>query len=145
MDPEVQDKNLSPGDNQLSPSPALKRILVADDNTDAASSLATFLTLIAYEVRTANDGLQAVEVATQFQPDFVLLDIGMPKLNGYDACRRIREQSGKAKPFLIALTGWGQNEDRRRSLESGFDHHLVKPMDPVALEQMLAGLQNRPD
>ena len=117
-----------------------RRILVADDNVDAVASLAMFLAILGNEVRSAKDGVEAVSVAAEFKPDVILLDIGMPKLNGYDACRRIREQPGGAHAYLIALTGWGQDEDRRRSLDAGFDHHLVKPMDPAALEQLLATL-----
>ena len=98
------------------------------------------LKLMGNDTRTVHDGLAAVEAATEFHPDIILLDIGLPKLNGYDACRRIREQPGGAHAYLIALTGWGQDEDRRRSLDAGFDHHLVKPMDPAALEQLLATL-----
>ena len=144
---QIESQNKKPLGNKdkLAPKSSRRRILVADDNADAATSLATFLKLLGYEVQTALDGQEAVEVAAQFQPDFILLDIGMPKLNGYDACRRIREQLGSTKPFLIALTGWGQNEDRQRSLEAGFDHHLVKPVDPDALEQLLAGLQIQPN
>ena len=99
------------------------------------------LKIMGNEVRTANDGLQAVEAAAAFRPDVILLDIGMPKLNGYEACRRIREQPWGEKAVLIALTGWGQEEDKRRSQEAGFDHHMVKPVDPAALEKLLAGVQ----
>lgn len=115
------------------------RILVADDNEDAADSLAMMLQIMGNEVRTTNDGLQAVEAAEAFRPDVILLDIGMPKLNGYEVCRRIREQPGGKKVVLIALTGWGQEQDKRRSQEAGFDHHMVKPVDPAALEKLLAG------
>ena len=75
------------------------------------------------------------------RPDVILLDIGMPKLNGYETCRRIREQPWGKNALLVALTGWGQDEDKRRSREAGFDHHMVKPVDPSALEKLLAGLQ----
>lgn len=124
------------------PSGALgkRRILVADDNTDAADSLATLLTFMGHEVRTAADGEAAVELAGAFRPDVILLDIGMPKLNGHDACRRIREEPWGEQAVLIALTGWGQDDVRRRSLEAGFDHHLVKPVDFAALMQLLASL-----
>lgn len=120
--------------------PGTCRILVADDNVDSAASLALMLKIMGHEVRTANDGLQAVEVAAAFRPDVILLDIGMPNLNGYEACRRIREGPGEGA-VLVALTGWGQDEDRRRSREAGFDHHLVKPVDPVALAKLLASLK----
>ena len=113
---------------------------MADDNQDSADSLAMMLKIMGNEVRTANDGLQAVDVAAAFRPEVILLDIGMPKLNGYEACRRIREQPWSEKVILIALTGWGQDDDRRRSREAGFNHHMVKPVDPAALEKLLAGL-----
>jgi CheY-like chemotaxis protein len=111
---------------------------VVDDNADAAATLATMLELMGHEVRTAHDGLEGVEAAAEFRPDMILLDIGMPKLNGYDACRRIREQPWGKDVRIAALTGWGQDEDKVRSAEAGFDHHLVKPVDPTALEGVLA-------
>lgn len=114
------------------------RIVVADDNVDAAASLATLLTLMGNEVRTASDGLQALDVAAALRPHLIVLDIGMPKMDGYEACRRIREQPWGRKVLLVALTGWGQDEDRRRSHEAGFDHHLVKPVAPVEIEKLLA-------
>jgi CheY-like chemotaxis protein len=116
---------------------AQHRILVADDNADAANSLAMMLALMGHEVRTAHDGLEAVEAASAFQPDLILLDIGMPKMNGYDACRRIREQSWSKNAFIAALTGWGQEDDKRRSQEAGFNSHLIKPVEPAALEKLL--------
>jgi PAS domain S-box-containing protein len=115
-----------------------RRILVVDDNTDAASSLAMLLKITGNEAHTANDGLEAVEAAEKFRPDVVLLDIGLPKLNGYDACRRIREQPWGKNMVMVALTGWGQEEDRRKSTESGFDAHMVKPVDYAALMKLLA-------
>jgi PAS domain S-box-containing protein len=120
--------------------PAGRRILVADDNVDAADSLAALLRLMGHEVRTAHDGLAAVEAAAALRPDLILLDIGMPKLNGYDTCRRLREQGWIRRPVIVALTGWGQDEDKRRSQEAGFDRHLVKPVEPAALDQLLAEL-----
>jgi len=117
---------------------ARRRILVADDNADAAESLATLLALYGNEVRTAQDGLEAVAAAAELRPDVILLDIGMPRLNGYDACRRIREQPWGRDAVIIALTGWGQENDKRRSLEAGFDHHLVKPVEPAALVSLLS-------
>jgi CheY-like chemotaxis protein len=114
------------------------RILVVDDNRDSADSLAMLLKVMGNEVSTAYDGEQAVQVAGASKPDVVLLDIGMPKLNGYDACRRIREQSWGTGMFLIALTGWGQEEDRRRTEAAGFNHHIVKPVDPADLVKLLA-------
>jgi CheY-like chemotaxis protein len=118
-----------------------RRVLVVDDNSDAAESLAMMLTLMGNEVRTARDGLEGVAAAAEFGPDVILLDIGMPRLNGYDACRRIREQPAGKGAVIIALTGWGQEEDKRRSQEAGFDGHLVKPVEPAALEGLLAELK----
>ena len=95
------------------------------------------LKLLGHTVDTAQDGLEAVEKAVTFRADVILLDIGMPRLNGYEAARRIREQQQKGLK-LVALTGWGQEDDRRRSGEAGFDAHLVKPVDLAALRQLLA-------
>jgi PAS domain S-box-containing protein len=116
------------------------RVLVVDDNKDSADSMGMLLRLKGNDVRLAYDGLKAVEVARTFRPELVLLDIGLPKLNGYDVARRIREQPWGRDVVLVALTGWGQDEDRRRSREASFDFHIVKPVDLVALEQLLAGL-----
>jgi CheY-like chemotaxis protein len=116
------------------------RILLADDNRDALDSLATLLQCDGHEVHTAGDGAEALEVAAGCHPDVVLLDIGMPKLDGYEVARRIRAEPWGKKAVLIALTGWGQDEDRRRSREVGFDSHLVKPLDPEALSTLLARL-----
>ena len=114
-----------------------QRILVVDDNHDSAMSLGMMLKLMGNETHTAHDGLAAVEAAEKIRPDMILLDIGLPKLNGYDACRRIREQPWSKGIVIVALTGWGQEEDRRRSHEAGFDHHLVKPVEIAALEMLL--------
>ncbi len=122
-----------------------RRILVVDDNRDAGDSLEMLLRNLGNEVRTAHDGLEAVAAAAAFQPDVVLLDIGLPKLNGYDAARRIRDERGDAV-VLIAVTGWGQAEDRRLSHEAGFDHHLTKPISLAALRKLIAGgPAGRPD
>ena len=114
-----------------------RRILVADDNRDNAESLSTLLTITGHETRMAHDGVEAVEAAEQFRPDLILLDIGMPRMNGYDACRRIREQEWARSMVIVALTGWGQEEDRNRSKEAGFDHHMVKPVEYHALMKLL--------
>jgi CheY-like chemotaxis protein len=114
------------------------RILVADDNQDSAESLAMLLTMMGHDVRTELDGAQAVETARAFQPQVVLLDLGMPRLNGYEAARRIRALPGGDDMVLIAQTGWSQPEDRRRSQEAGFDHHVVKPIPSGSLEKLLA-------
>lgn len=117
-----------------------RRILVADDNKDSAESLAMLLTIDGNEVRTAPDGLAAVEAASGFAPDFVVLDIGMPKMNGYDAAREIRRRALDKRIVLIALTGWGQDDIKRQCDEAGFDGHLVKPADYSALKQLMANL-----
>jgi signal transduction histidine kinase len=119
------------------------RILLADDNRDALDSLATLLQCDGHEVHTAGDGAEALEVAAGCHPDVVLLDIGMPKLDGYEVARRIRAEPWGKSTVLIALTGWGQDEDRRRSREVGFDSHLVKPLDPEMLSTLLARLPSR--
>ncbi len=117
-----------------------RRILVVDDNRDSAESLAMLLKLTGNETHTAYDGLEAVEAAATFKPEVVLLDIGLPKMNGFEAARKIREQPWGEKMVLVALTGWGQDEDRRKSREAGFDGHLVKPLDRAALTKLLAAL-----
>ncbi|MDQ2764789.1 MAG: response regulator, partial [Pseudomonadota bacterium] len=109
------------------------RILVVDDNHDAADSLSELLRMMGNETRCVYDGEQGVAAALEFQPDVVLLDIGMPNMNGHDACRRIRAQPRMKDAVLIAITGWGTEEDRRQSKESGFSHHMTKPVDPDAL------------
>jgi PAS domain S-box-containing protein len=114
------------------------RILVVDDNRDAAISLATWLELIGNETQIAYDGLAAVEAAAAFKPHVILLDIGLPKINGYDVARRVREQPGGEKMVLVALTGWGQDEDRKKSREAGFNDHMLKPVDHAALTRLLA-------
>jgi PAS domain S-box-containing protein len=117
------------------------RILIVDDNRDSADTLGMLLRIMGNEIRTAYDGLQGLEVAAEFRPDVTLLDIGLPKVNGHEACRRIREQPWGKTMVLIAVTGWGQEEDLHRSHEAGFDHHLVKPVDTGALMRMLAELE----
>ena len=119
-----------------------RRILVVDDNRDSATSLSLMLSILGNEIRTAHDGLEAVQAAAAFRPDVILLDIGLPKLNGYDACRRIREQPWGREMVIVALTGWGQEDDRRRSQEAGFNHHLVKPVDPTILKKLLTEMQS---
>jgi CheY-like chemotaxis protein len=117
------------------------RILIVDDNRDITDSLAMMLKTMGNETRTAYDGEEAVMAAVEFRPDVLLLDIGLPKLNGHEVCRRIREQPGGKELVIIAQTGWGQDEDRQRSQEAGFDRHLVKPVEPKALMKLLAELQ----
>lgn len=117
------------------------RILIVDDNRDGADSLSEMMKLMGNDTYTAYDGEEAVAVAAAVRPDVILLDIGLPKLNGYDACRRIREQQDSKPIVIIAQTGWGADEDRQRTYEAGFDHHMVKPVDPTDLMTMLAGVK----
>jgi CheY-like chemotaxis protein len=114
-----------------------RRILVVDDNPDTADSLALLLQMTGNETHVARDGLAALEAAAKFKPDVVLLDIGLPKLNGYDVCRRIREQPWGKDTVLIALTGWGQDEDRQKTTDAGFNGHLVKPVGYADLMTMV--------
>jgi PAS domain S-box-containing protein len=120
--------------------PVARRVLIVDDSEDGAESLAMLLELTGHEVYKAHDGVEAIEAAERLRPDAVLLDIGLPRLNGYEACRRIRQQPWGKDLMMVALTGWGQEEDRNRSREAGFDAHLVKPVDHEALTQLLASL-----
>jgi PAS domain S-box-containing protein len=114
------------------------RILVVDDHKDVADSSAALLRIMGHETYTANDGLEAVEKAEEIRPDVVLLDIGLPTIDGYEAARRIREQPWSASLVLIAVTGWGQPMDRQRSKDAGFDHHLIKPVETATLARLLA-------
>jgi CheY-like chemotaxis protein len=111
------------------------RILVVDDNTDAANMLEIFLSMENHEVRTAFNGHDAIQAAEEFQPDTVILDIGLPDIDGYEVAKRLRQCSPDI--CLIALSGWGQDEDRRRSEEAGFNHHLVKPVNIEELKKFL--------
>ncbi len=122
-----------------------RRALVVDDNADNAESLAMLLRLHGDDVRTAHNGIEALEIGDCFRPQIVLLDIGMPQMNGYETCRALRERSWGRSAIVIAQTGWGQNEDRLRALQSGFDAHLVKPIEFVALSELLAALDAERD
>ena len=136
--PPAQELPPSNGEGRGIVAPKGRRILVVDDNKDSATSMGRLLGMLGHEIRTAHDGQAAVDAAAAFRPDVILLDIGLPILNGYEAARRIRGQPFGKEMILIALTGWGQEDDRRRSKEAGFDLHLVKPVDPDALEKLLS-------
>ncbi|WP_171020235.1 chemotaxis protein CheB [Hydrogenophaga sp. 2FB] len=123
--------------------PTARNILVVDDNRDAAESLAELLQLSGHETRVAYDGLGAVEMAASFRPDLVLLDIGLPNMNGYEAAKGIRELPGGRDTVLVALTGWGHQDDRQRSSEAGFDKHLVKPVHPDVLLKLIEDIPAR--
>jgi CheY-like chemotaxis protein len=114
-------------------------VLVADDNRDAADSLAAYLRHLGHEVRVAYDGQEAVQLSADFAPNVALVDIGMPSLSGHDVARRFRSEKWGQHTRLIAVTGWGQEEDRRRSKEAGFDQHVVKPLDLEKIEHILNG------
>jgi CheY-like chemotaxis protein len=99
--------------------------------------------LLGSEVRTAGDGYEAVEIAQEFEPEIVLMDLGMPRMNGYEAARQIRQQPWGRSMRLVALTGWGHDEDKRRSREAGFDEHLVKPAEPAELQRLFAEIDQQ--
>ena len=121
--------------------PALgRRILVVDDNRVAATSLAEQLQLGGHETHIAYDGLEAVQIVQNLRPDVVLLDIGLPKLNGFEVAHKIRQEAWGKKMMLVTLTGWGQEKDRRKSSEAGFNAHMVKPVGPVVLMKLLDGI-----
>ncbi|HVT28737.1 MAG TPA: ATP-binding protein [Lacipirellulaceae bacterium] len=115
-----------------------RRVLIVDDNEDALSSLSFLVRVLGNEICRARDGLEAIAAAERFRPEIVLMDIGMPNLNGYEAAKRIRAEPWGEQMLLVATTGWGQEEDRRRSKDAGFDRHLVKPIEPEKLRELLA-------
>ena len=141
--PEHAGANLPPRIAVLPEDPPVasaRRVLVADDNRDAADSLAFMLRAAGHEVRIAYDGQQALDLSQSFRPSLALIDIGMPRMNGYDCARRLREQAHGRDMTLIALTGWGQDRDRRRTTEAGFDCHLTKPVDIDTVTAALASV-----
>ena len=115
-----------------------RKVLVVDDNEDAAIALSMLLQAMGYQTAEAYDGEQALEVAESFRPDLILLDLGLPGLDGYEVARRLRDAMGSV-PRLVALTGWGQEEARLRTADAGFDEHLVKPVDAETLSKVLGG------
>ncbi len=118
-----------------------RRILVVDDNRDAAESMSELLELLGAEAHVAYDGEGALSEVERHAPDVVLLDIGLPDIDGYEVARRIRARPDPVSPLLVAVTGWGHEDDRRRAREAGFDHHLVKPADVERLEALLSSLE----
>jgi len=141
---EITDSAPAPSSTSPSSPVASRRVLVVDDNQDGADSLAALLALDGHEILKSHDGLDAVAKAASFRPDVVLLDIGLPKLDGYGVCRRIREQPGGKDIVMIAMTGWGQADDRRLSSEAGFDSHCVKPVSHTLLVALMTQLRRQP-
>ena len=113
------------------------RVLVAEDSPDAAEMMSLMLGMKGHDVRVAADGEEAVAIGVAFEPQIAFVDIGMPRMDGFEVARRLRERLGR-RVRLVALTGWGQDEDRRRSREAGFDHHLTKPPEPEVLDKLIA-------
>ena len=126
------------GEPHVEPTSPPRRVLVVDDNADTATSLSMLLQSAGHEAYTAHEGHEALHMAEKLQPDVILLDIGLPKLSGHEVCRRIRERPWAKNVVVVAVTGWGQEEDQRKSAEAGFDAHLVKPPDYAALMRVLA-------
>ena len=137
--PESNDSS-KPHSASQAPADTALRVLVVDDNRDSAETLSMLLELMGNEISVAYDGEQALAMANEIKPDVVLLDIGLPKMNGYEVARSIRQEQWGSNPILVAITGWGQTEDKELSRESGFDHHLVKPVDH---DQLLKLIQKR--
>ncbi len=131
-------RNADPETNHSRPHVDSRRILVVDDNVDAAESLALLLQMEGHEVRTMHDGPSALDTAASFRPEVIFLDIGLPRMDGYEVARRLRGQVGLKQTVLVALTGYGQDEDRRRAETAGFNAHLIKPADPAELHELLA-------
>ena len=136
-EPAAQGESLMPPEHALDHALEHRRILIVDDNVDAAESLSRLLRLQEHEVLVAHDGPSALTAAERMKPDIVLLDIGLPKMDGLEVARRLRHRSNGAPPLLVATTGFGQAEDRRRIAAAGFDHHLVKPLDPHVLQTLV--------
>jgi CheY-like chemotaxis protein/two-component sensor histidine kinase len=135
---QVDPATATPASRDLDPPrPSQRRVLIVDDNVDAAQTLAAMLRLHQHDVQVAHDGPSALEFVAHDPPEIVLLDIGLPGMNGYEVARRIRQQVNLHPPLIVAVTGYGQIEDRRRSAEAGINLHLVKPIDPHTLRQML--------
>lgn len=119
------------------------RVLVVDDNADSVSMLSMLIELKGHTTATAQSGQEALDVAARFRPDVVVLDIGLPGMDGYQVAARLRQQPDCSGVVLVALTGWGGEEDKQRTRAAGFDHHFTKPVDPQALEQLLATAAQR--
>jgi CheY-like chemotaxis protein len=121
-----------------------KRVLIVDDNLDAAETLAMMLELLGQQTRQAHEGNGALKAALEYNPDVIFMDIGLPGLSGHEVVTRMRRELGMTDAYIIALSGYGTEEDRRKSFHAGFDTHLVKPLDPSALPGILASAERRP-
>jgi CheY-like chemotaxis protein len=119
------------------------RVLVVDDNVDAAESLRMVLAMMGHQVHTRYSGADALKASTEHQPDVILLDIGLPGLTGFQVAEQVRGTPGMEGIALVAITGYGQQEDHQKSKQAGFDYHLVKPVDPQQLQQLLTTLGKR--
>jgi CheY-like chemotaxis protein len=134
----------SPAEDECNAAAGPCKVLIVDDSEDTATSMRTILLMMGHDVRIARDGMEAVETAGSYQPHIVLLDLSLPKMNGYEVARHIREQPWGKDMKLVALTGWGQDQDKQRSKEAGFDLHVTKPVEPAALEELLRELCTPP-
>ena len=140
LDAAAGQSTKAPAPERSSPT---RRVLVAEDNADAAEMMRVMLGLNGHDVRVAADGAEAVAVAKTFRPHIAFIDIGMPRLDGYEVADRIRRMDGPPI-VLVALTGWGQDEDKRRSRDAGFDHHLTKPPEPDVVQRLIAACVDSP-
>lgn len=137
----LQSGELAKADDSVQvPGNGALRILIVDDNRDNATTLSMLLRRVGHQTLTAFDGKEALALARSFNPEVILLDIGLPRLNGYEVCRWIRAQQSSHRMVIIAQTGWGQEETRQKTRDAGFDHHMVKPVEPNALLKILNDL-----
>ena len=142
---QVEDSDVLDDGPELVPPAAAspRRILIVEDNDDSREMLTEALGLKGHEVRSVNDGRSALDAVDAWRPDVVILDIGLPGMNGHEVARRLRQQPELRDVVLVALTGWGQEQDRERSFAAGIEHHLTKPLDPDKLDELLAVLTRR--
>jgi CheY-like chemotaxis protein len=138
---EIPRKAAQLGEDEASPQSQPVRVLLADDDRDSAATLGALLELEGYEVRMVHGGQEALDAAREFKPQVVLLDIGMPKITGYEAARRLRQRYGDDCPLLVAVTAWKQASDKILASLAGFDHHVAKPYEPAELLRLLARLR----
>jgi len=141
LDPVLEAQGpIEAGEPAAVPATPRRRILVVDDHEDSVAMMAALLRSKGYEVATARDGTAALEIATRFSPEIVILDIGLPEIDGYESARRFRKLPATGRTFIIALSGYGTQQDRTRTHEAGFDYHLTKPVAPLELFHLLSRL-----